>query len=318
MNLPFEMRSATFISERAASGAHPFCIVCDHPLNGDPQVSTEGVRLFRCSECDTWSSHPRIDATLQATIHDSGDYFDHPYFKGRREMTKRIQVRCRELFERLGCAIDTHSLRGERLLDVGCDTGIFLKCAARQFGIIPVGLDVASRAVAASTSAGIETYQATLEAAPEHLTGFRAITAIDVVEHVVDPAGFLRAVRSRLGPGGVVYLETPNSRSAVYWLGRMIGSVTGGRPRGVFNRLFPPQHIQYFTVQSFERLARQAGLEVVRIGTRILPWTDISTSVPVRAAMSLIQTSDLLTGNEILIWAVLRRPVSARQESACN
>jgi hypothetical protein len=88
IDLPLGMRAATFASNRMASGADPCCIVCDHPLNGGPLVSTESVRLFRCSECETWSSHPRIEATLQASIHDSGDYFEHPYFKGRRGLSE--------------------------------------------------------------------------------------------------------------------------------------------------------------------------------------------------------------------------------------
>jgi 2-polyprenyl-3-methyl-5-hydroxy-6-metoxy-1,4-benzoquinol methylase len=269
--------------------------------------------LFRCSQCETWSSLPRVDTSHQAALHDSAEYFDHEYFKARRQITQHVEKRCRQVFERLTAAIDTSSLRGLRLLDVGCDTGTFLECAAQQFGIVPVGLDVASRSVSTCLSAGIEAYQATIETAPENLTSLRAITAIDVVEHVADPAGFLRALRARLAPGGVVYLETPNIRSAVYRLGRALCRVLGGHPRGVFERLFPPQHIQYFTVQSFERLMRDAGFDVVRTGTRVLPWADIGTSLLVRAAVSLLEVVDQLTGNEILIWAVVRQPATTNR-----
>jgi 2-polyprenyl-3-methyl-5-hydroxy-6-metoxy-1,4-benzoquinol methylase len=269
--------------------------------------------LFRCAQCGTWSSLPRVDTSHQAALHDSAEYFDHEYFKARRQITPHLEQRCRQVFARLAVGIDTASLRGQRLLDVGCDTGTFLECAAQQFGILPVGLDVASRSVSTCLSAGIEAYHATIETAPENLASLRAITAIDVVEHVADPAGFLCALRARLALGGVVYLETPNIRSSVYRLGRVLSRVLGGRPRGVFERLFPPQHIQYFTIESFERLARDAGFEVVRTGTRVLPWADIGTSLLVRAAVSSLELVDRLTGNEILIWAVLRQPASANR-----
>jgi 2-polyprenyl-6-hydroxyphenyl methylase / 3-demethylubiquinone-9 3-methyltransferase len=306
------MMAKTSISDRQVSSAERSCIVCGHPLDVSAHVRAGSVHLFRCAECETWTSLPRVTASDQAAIHDSAGYFEHPYFQGRRDLSRRMQDRCREVFERMSVAIDPNSLRGERLLDVGCDTGRFLEAAVRQLEVVPVGLDVASRAVRAASSAGIETYQATIESAPSHLTGFRAITAIDVVEHVADPAAFLSAVRDRLAPRGAVYLETPNSRSAVYRLGRVLCSLTNARPQGVFERLFPPQHIQYFTPQSFDRLVRGAGLEIVRIGTRILPWQDLATSFPVRAAMSLLQSIDRFAANEILIWAVLRR------ENTCN
>jgi 2-polyprenyl-3-methyl-5-hydroxy-6-metoxy-1,4-benzoquinol methylase len=291
--------------ETAAAGG---CVVCGARLTGRPHLEVGDFRLFRCPDCATWSSHPRVDVAHQAALHDSAEYFEHEYFKGRREVSARIERRCEDIFGRLSCAVDPRSLGGERLLDVGCDTGGFLESAARQFGIKPVGLDVAARAVRASSAAGIEAYHATIESAPAELRDFRVITAIDVVEHVTDPLGFLRAVKARLAPGGAVYLETPNIRSSVYGVGRMLCGALGGRPRPVFERLFPPQHIQYFTSQSLERLVGKSGLELVRMGRRHLPSADISASAVVRSGVGLMQVADRLTRREILIWAVLRRP----------
>jgi hypothetical protein len=78
----------------------------------------------------------------------------------------------------------------------------------------------------------------------------------------------------------------------------------------MLERLFPPQHVQYFTVTSLAGLAHAVGLEVVRIDTRVLPWSDIAASLPMRAATSAMQLLDRWTGARILIWAVLRRPAS--------
>ena len=70
-------------------------------------------------------------------------------------------------------------------------------------------------------------------------------------------------MRSRLGPGGVLYVETPNIRSAVYTLGRVLSHVNQSSASGMIQRLFPPQHVQYFTTHSLSRLAKDSGLEVV-------------------------------------------------------
>ena len=134
------------------------------------------------------------------------------------------------------------------------------------------------------------------------------VTAIDVIEHVLDPGAFLRQVRSRLAPSGVLYVETPNIRSAVYVLGRVLSRVLDGSTSSVIQRLFPPQHVQYFTADSLSRLAKDSGLEVVQVNTRVLPLSDIAASPATRWAVGLLQVLDRILRREILVWAVLRRP----------
>ncbi len=287
----------------------PRCVACGNAIPGNVQVRLADSQLRRCSSCGTWVYFPRPDAEQQAAIHDSEDYFDHPYFELRRNADQAQLRRCRLIFSRLTAGADTALLRGHRILDIGCDTGAFLATAAREFGIVPVGLDVGARAVAVVAGQGMEVYQTTIEQAPQHLRDFSAITAIDLVEHVSDPESFLREIRSRLRPGGVVYLETPNIRSSVYRIGRLLSGLTHGRPAALYERLFPAQHIQYFTRASLGALVQASGLELTQMGTRVLPWTDIAASLPVRAAMVGMQTLDRLTGERILIWAVLRRSV---------
>ena len=286
------------------------CVVCSSPLLGSPKVKIGKSALFACDSCGSWTYVPRPDSTGQAAIHDTEDYFDHPYFELRRQLSPAILRRCRNVFARLALGTNIEALRGQRMLDAGCDTGAFLQAAAQEFGVVPVGIDTASRAIAAAQQQGIEAHLTRLESAPDDLRDFPVITAIDVVEHVADPASFLLQIRKRLRSGGVAYLETPNIRSTVYRIGRGISSLTRGRPEQVIERLFPPQHVQYFTPSSFATLARTARFEVVSIDTRVLPWDDIAADLPVRAALAVIQSLDRLMGAGILICAVLRRPLT--------
>jgi len=302
------MRTEEISGQAKFSGYAQNCVVCGTPIPDNVRVTLPASELRECSSCGTWVYFPRPQATDQAAIHDTEDYFDHPYFELRRRSGEAQLRRCREILSRLSLDGDTGWLRGERLLDIGCDTGAFLAIAAREFGILPIGVDVGARAIAVAAEQGIEAYRATIETAPEHLQGLGAITAIDLIEHVSDPASFLREIRTRLRPGGVVYVETPNIRSSVYSTGRVLSSVTGGRPAGLYERLFPAQHIQYFTQASLAALVRACDLELARIGTRVLPWDDIAASGFVRTGMAGMQTLDRLTGERILIWAVLRRP----------
>jgi SAM-dependent methyltransferase len=284
------------------------CAICGAALRGEPEIRLGKSHLQACSACGSWTYLPRRSSPEQAAVHDTEEYFDHPYFALRRCVTPVLVRRCRGIFARLEPEIDIATIRGHRLLDVGCDTGGFLQAAAQEFGVVPVGVDAASRAVAVAQQQGIEAYLTPIESAPDHLRDFPLITVIDLIEHVIDPASFLRQVRARLRPGGLVYLETPNIQSAVYRIGRSLGRLPGWRPTEMLERLFPPQHVQYFTLASLAGLARAVGFEVVRIQTRVLPWNDIAASLPVRAATSVAQLSDRWTGTRILIWAVLRRP----------
>ena len=298
------------LEQLRAPEAVPFCVICGAPLRGEPEVRLGKSHLNACDACGSWTYLPRLSSSEQAAVHDTEEYFGHPYFALRRRVSPALIRRCRGIFARLESETNIAALRGQRLLDVGCDTGGFLRSAAQEFGIVPVGVDAASRAVAAACQQGIEAYLTPIETAPDHLGDFRLITVIDLIEHVIDPAKFLREIRNRLRPGGLVYLETPNIQSAVYRIGRGLGRLTGWRLSGMLERLFPPQHVQYFTVTSLAGLAHAVGLEVVRIDTRVLPWSDIAASLPMRAATSAMQLLDRWTGARILIWAVLRRPAS--------
>lgn len=282
------------------------CVACHSGLTGEVMVRLGPVTLIECTTCASWTYLPRVAATEQALLHSSEEYFAHPYFQGRRceAITDR---RCRETFERIAKACDLESLRGEKVVDVGCDTGTFIASAAKQFGIRPVGLDVAELAVREACRLGVEAYHAGLAQAPSHLRDLPLITAVDLVEHVIDPDEFLDEIRRRLRPGGYFYLETPNIRSLVYRLGARLCRWTGGRPRAPFERLFPQQHVQYFTPEALLDLARRHGFEPAWVGLRTLPWRDLATSLFVRLGLVAVQGLDVLLKRQILTCAVLRK-----------
>ena len=302
----------------SAEAPVPRCAVCGAPLQSSSSavvVRLERSRLVRCASCGSWTYFPRLTADAQAGLHKAEAYFEHPYFRHRRRSTGPLRRRCREVFTRLADGANLRTLEGERLLDVGCDTGAFLKASAEMFGVLPVGVDVSEAAVDEAKRKGIEAYRASLETAPAHLSNLAAITAIDVIEHVASPWAFLEAVYERLRPSGVVYLETPNVASSVYRVGRVLCRMSHGHPRAFFERLFPVQHAQYFTVDSLRMLAQHCGFEVVRLDTRRLPLRDIGTSLIVKAGVAGLQIADrMVPSDRILICALLRRPHSAAGE----
>jgi 2-polyprenyl-6-hydroxyphenyl methylase/3-demethylubiquinone-9 3-methyltransferase len=102
-----------------------------------------------------------------------------------------------------------------RLLDLGCGAGLAAEALARR-GYAVLGLDAAEDAIAAgrvhAEGQGLPlAYRAGLaeDLAAEGLR-FPVITALEVIEHVPDPAAFVRLLAGLLEPGGMLFLSTLN------------------------------------------------------------------------------------------------------------
>jgi len=102
-----------------------------------------------------------------------------------------------------------------RVLDVGCGAGLAAEALARH-GYDVLGVDAAAETIAAAEAhaAGEGLRLAYRTGAPEDLARegaqFPVVTALEVIEHVPDPAAFAHTLAALAQPGGLVFLSTLN------------------------------------------------------------------------------------------------------------
>lgn len=106
-----------------------------------------------------------------------------------------------------------HGVR--RCLEIGAGAGTLLNELQTCFPDTHFeGIELCAAAVAQARQRGLAVCQAGVEDTPEGV--FDAVYAIAVLEHVPSPSRFLRDLRRRLRPGGLLYLCQPTQDVASY------------------------------------------------------------------------------------------------------
>ena len=148
-----------------------------------------------------------------------------------------------------------------RILDIGCGDGTLLsEIHDRMPAAELAGIDLSPGQIAENRRLRphIEWMAGPAETLQESVPAGRytAIVAAELIEHLADPAGFLRNVRSVIAPGGLLVLSTQSGR--VGETERRVG------------------HLRHFTAAEMTQLLRDAGWQPVRVWNAGFPFQDLS------------------------------------------
>lgn len=152
------------------------------------------------------------------------------------------------------------------LLDLGAwkgDIGLAIREGRGDVRLEGVEPDATSRA---ELSTRYDAVWPSLDARPRDAAPVDLALALDVIEHVADPVGMLRALARAVRPGGVVLVSVPN---VAHWSAR--ASVLLGRFEYADSGIFDRTHLRFFTPRSFRAAIEEAGLEVERRDSSVAP-----------------------------------------------
>jgi len=117
------------------------------------------------------------------------------------------------------------SLKGLRVVDVGCGGGILTEALARQ-GADATGIDLSEDLIDVADLHALESgiavhYQkiSAEELASEQPEGFDHVTCMEMLEHVPNPGSIINACASLVKPGGMVFFSTLNRKPKAFILG---------------------------------------------------------------------------------------------------
>lgn len=139
-------------------------------------------------------------------------------------------------------------LEGRSVLDVGCGGGLLAEPLARLGGKV-TGLDASPEVISvARDHAELMGLDIDYRAGDvQELEGrFDLVTAMEVVEHVADPALFVRALANRLAPEGLLIMSTPNATGWSKLLMITISEGLGYIPKGThdYDRFIGPDRLK--------------------------------------------------------------------------
>lgn len=168
---------------------------------------------------------------------------DHWWFVGRRKILTALLERWRP---RQGSL---------RILEVGCGTGSNI-AMLQQFGTVDaIEPDEYARAFA-SERTGVQVKGGYLPNVPLEEGYYDLIVLLDVLEHIPDDTGALKALKTKLAPGGRLMLAVPAMPSL--WSGHDVAH----------------HHQRRYTARTLEAAVRAAGFRTLRrtaFNTVLLP-----------------------------------------------
>lgn len=236
----------------------PACLAEGRPHSLTAQAA---FRLVRCPACGT--EYFRRDPALpgSAASEEGSEYWEAYKFSLYADAGVRqgYERRYDEVLQMAGPVAE----RLASVLDVGCGIGNFLAYAEAR-GLRAIGTDVDRDALGAAAERGLRVVEAGRVEAEVPAASLDAVSLWDVIEHMGDPEAGVRSAVSRLRPGGVVLIETPDARFPARPALLAVHRITRAR-LDLTPSMYYLEHKVYFSERGLRALLDRLGIDLVAV-----------------------------------------------------
>ncbi len=229
----------------------PRLVLSACPLCGGralPRVTTVGTHpVVRCRSCRLQFTNPQPTDAALAEIYGP-DYVLAADGTAAADIITRAKRATADHYLDLIARVAPMA-PGTRLIEIGCGAGNFLRQAARR-GFDVTGVEYSPFACdrARATLGGTgRVLQGEIDEVASEGGRYGVCVMCDVIEHVRDPAVFLRKAFNLLQTGGVVFIATPSIDS---WSARLLGRRW---------MELKAEHLFYFSRRTITRQLEAAG-----------------------------------------------------------
>lgn len=166
--------------------------------------------------------------------------------------------------------------RVRRMLDVGCNYGFGMDLGRHLYGWQTVGVEPSPAGARGARELGLDIRAEYVTDSTEFDELFDVVLASEVLEHVPDPAAFLRTLARLLTPDGVLVLTTPAAEAVD----------PGNADELVLIALSPGFHGFLASAHGLERLLAASGfasVSVRRDGGTLRAWAGLAPGLPLES-----------------------------------
>lgn len=260
-----------------------------------------GFQFRRCQECRTIFMSPRPTPEIMATYYDNSENYrfwaEHIFPASEAARREKIH---RPMLEYIVAACERHSVRRDLLVEVGPGFGTFatLATTSGSFGRV-ITVERTPDMAQACRQRGVTVIERAVEdVSPDEIGSADVAVSFEVIEHLFDPARYIRSMARLLRRGGLLLLTCPNGEgfdTAV--LGAQSGAVDS-------------EHVNLFNPESLATLLDRQGFEVLEVQTPGRLDAELVRMVALEGHLDLAGNPFLRT---VLLdkWATLGEPFQA-------